>query len=144
MGSDKKMSELPDWMYQQSAVIPYRKQGNDLQLMLVTISIGAGWTLPKGSIEPDLTSTASAEKEAWEEAGIQGKVSEQSLGGYKYTKWVGTFTVEVFPMRVTAELDEWPESKVRRREWMSVEASLKRLKGKELQNIVRRLANAIR
>ena len=138
------MGERPEWMYQQSAVIPYRKQGNDLQLMLVTISIGAGWTLPKGSIEPDLTSSASAAKEAWEEAGIHGKVSEQSLGSYKYTKWRRTYTVEVFPMRVTAELDEWPECEVRRREWMSVEAAMKRLMRRELQDIVRRLVGAIR
>jgi len=138
------MRELPDWMYVQSAVLPYRRNDGGLEILLVTTGSGRGWTLPKGSVEPDMTPETSAEKEAWEEAGIQGEVSNESLGSYTYRNWAGSFTVEVFPMRVTAELDEWPECMVRRREWMSIEESLERIQNEGVHKIIRQLPSAVR
>lgn len=137
------MAELPDWMYAQSAVVPYRWHGDDLRILLISNSSGRGWTLPKGSIEPDMTPSASAEKEAWEEAGIRGEVGECSLGSYSHRNWAGRFEVEVFPMCVATELDEWPERSVRRREWVSIEESLRRLRNQDVCEIVRRLPNAV-
>jgi 8-oxo-dGTP pyrophosphatase MutT (NUDIX family) len=90
-----------------------------------------------------MTPLASAEKEAWEEAGIRGEVGKCSLGIYSHRNWAGRFKVEVFPMRVAAELDEWPERSVRRREWVSIEESLRRLRNQDVCEIVRRLPSAV-
>ena len=95
-------------MYRQSAVIPYRFNGQGkLRLLLITSRKRKRWIIPKGVIEPDLSSRKSAAKEALEEAGILGSVSDDMLGTYEYAKWGGVCHVEVFGMRVERILEEW-------------------------------------
>ena len=66
------VAQVPAWMYRQSAVIPYRKRPNGLEVLLVTSRKGTRWVLPKGVVEPGMTPAASAAREALEEAGIRG------------------------------------------------------------------------
>ena len=110
-----KLANLPDWIYRQSAVLPYRREADDVQVLLVTSRKGKRWVLPKGIVEPGLTAAESAAKEAREEAGVQGTVTKDSLGKYRYKKWGGTCRVEVYPMEVTGEVNDWPESETRKR-----------------------------
>ena len=137
------MAKVPDWMYRQSAVLPYRLRGGDPEVLLITSRKGKRWVLPKGVIEPELTPLESAAKEALEEAGIEGEVSEQALGSYTYEKWGGVCTVQVFLMKVTTEHDTWPEADVRHREWLPVGEAAERVKERELRNLIRRLPHAI-
>jgi phosphohistidine phosphatase len=80
------MAKVPVWMFRQSAVIPYRRGPNGLEVLLVTSRKGKRWVLPKGVVEPDLTPAVSAEKEAMEEAGVRGAVDDEPLGTYEYRK----------------------------------------------------------
>ncbi len=137
------MGSLPDWIYRQSAVLPYRQRGDVLEVLLITSRKGRHWVLPKGIIEPGLTSPGSAVKEASEEAGVEGDVSAGCMGRYLYGKWGGTCEVEVFPMMVTAELEKWPESGIRRRKWMPVKKAAKQVSVDELKRIIRRLPGTI-
>ena len=129
------MRSRPPWFYRQSAVIPYRSTGAGVEILLVTSSGGKRWIIPKGIIDRGMTPLESACKEAFEEAGVRGRPGATPRGQYRYKKWGGICTVEVFTLEVTALLDEWPESDIRRREWMSAkdavvaieEAGLKRL-----------------
>lgn len=134
---------FPDWIYRQSAVLPYRRRHRELEVLLITSRRGTRWIVPKGIVEPGMTPAASAAKEAWEEAGVEGQVSEPALGRYRYRKWGGTCTVDVFPMLVTSELADWPEAAFRRREWLAVEAAVRRLDSEDLKAIVARLPAAI-
>ena len=79
----------------------------------------------------------SAAKEAWEEAGVEGEVSEKVVGTYTYQKWGAQCTVSVFPMRVARLLDdeEWQE-RHRGREWVSPRVAAMLLKQPELSEIV--------
>ncbi len=148
------MVKFPDWIYRQSAALPYRPQSfgpgpfnpqtshpgrSGTEILLVTSRSGRRWGLPKGIVEPGMTPQASAAKEAQEEAGIAGKISEEALGSYRRKKWGGTCRVDVFPMRVTAELAKWSEAGLRRREWLPLEAAVQRVKGKQLRRILQRL-----
>lgn len=137
------MAKLPNWIYTQSAVLPYRLQGGGLEVLVITSRKGTRWVLPKGIVEPGMTAAASAAKEAVEEAGVEGRVMEQSLGKYGYKKWGGTCEVEVFPMKVATELKEWPERAFRRREWVTIKEAAKRLDHAELRKILRRLPDTI-
>ena len=130
------MVRMPDWIYRQSAVLPYRRRGPGLEVLLITSRKGKRWVLPKGIVEPGLSGQASAAKEAAEEAGVEGEVAIRKLGRYRYEKWDGTCRVEVFPMRVTVERREWPEAAIRRREWLSPEAAAARLREKKLRKLV--------
>ena len=110
-----------DWMFNQSAAIPFRFEEGAPRLLLVTSRRKKHWVVPKGIIEPHLSPSESAAQEAWEEAGIRGRIRPHPVGEYKYDKWGGTCRVQVFLLEVTEELAEWPEAFFRERRWVSVE-----------------------
>lgn len=62
----------------------------------------------------------SALKEAYEEAGVQGRMSINSIGYFDYEKWGEAFRVEVFLLEVNTILQSWPEASVRQRRWFGV------------------------
>ncbi len=141
------MLEKPDYYYCQSAVIPFRRrhdpsappQGDgELEILMITSRKKKRWVLPKGVREPDLSPGDSAAKEALEEAGIEGTVSSQSAGTYRYAKWGGTCTVEVFTMQVEKVHDTWLES-FRERQWVSLDEALARVREAGLRRILRDL-----
>jgi phosphohistidine phosphatase len=136
------MSKRPDHYFCQSGVIPYRKRKGKLELLMVTSTGKKRWVIPKGVKEPHLSPRKSAMKEAWEEAGIRGKVSRPAIGDYRYRKCGGTCTVKVFAMEVSKVVRDWEES-FRDREWFSHREALRRIKGKDLQQIVRRLPSLV-
>jgi len=119
----------PTYYYSQSAIIPYRIADEQLEILLITSSSNKHWIVPKGIIEPGLTAVQSAEKEALEEAGIEGVSNNKKLGCYTYDKWKAQCTVEVFSMQVNHILpkSQWHES-YRKRQWVSVGAAKKMVK----------------
>ncbi len=137
------MGKFPNWIYRQSAVLPYRRRDGDLQVLLITSRNGKRWVLPKGIVEPGMTPPDSAAKEAEEEAGVEGAVSDIGLGRYAQKKWGGTCKIEVFPMRVTAENAQWPESEIRQRVWLSLDSAAKRVENAKLRKILERLPDAL-
>ena len=87
---ERDLSKRPEHFYRQSGVIPFRKRKGKLELLMVTSTNKKRWVIPKGVKEPHLSPKKSAIKEAWEEAGIRGKVSGGAIGAYRYRKWGGT------------------------------------------------------
>jgi phosphohistidine phosphatase len=137
------MAQWPNWIYRQSAALPYRGQGDNLEVLLITSRGGRRWLPPKGIVEPGMTAPESAAKEAFEEAGVRGEISERGLGSYRQPKWGGVCEIEVFPMSVTAELSDWPEASIRRREWLPISEAVKQIGDKTLRKIIRRLPEAL-
>jgi phosphohistidine phosphatase len=137
------VSSRPPWFYIQSAVVPYRRVGSALEVLLITSRSGKRWTIPKGIVEPAMTAAASAAKEAYEEAGIRGDVGETALGSYEYTKWGGTCHVEVFPLRVREVLDEWPESHARQRRWLTIEDAVAAVETAGLRDVLSGVAGSL-
>ena len=116
----KNRQAKPKQYYRQSAVIPFRRdKKGKLRVLLITTRKSRRWIVPKGIVEPGMTPAASAAKEAYEEAGVQGRVSKKKLGTYHYEKWGGTCKVKVYLLEVTKVLGKWPESSSRTREWVS-------------------------
>ncbi len=114
----------------QAGVIPYRHEGDALQVLLIT-SRGTGrWLIPKGGIDKGLTPSEAAEREAYEEAGVKGDISDTPLGSFTYAKRLrhgGTIpaNVEVYTMRVRKELKNWPERAERRLKWVPVAEAIR-------------------
>lgn len=125
---------------QQSAVIPWRKSGKNLEILLVTSRDTARWVLPKGSVESDLTPATSAVKEAEEEAGVSGKTDKKPIGSYSYSKTAKKggerCDVDVFLMKVTTVKSKWPEMNERVRKWMTFEQAAKRVNEKDLKALL--------
>lgn len=128
----------PSWFYQQSGVIPYRRgdSPNELEVLLITSRGRGRWIIPKGVIDPGETPIDSAQREALEEAGIEGKSWATALGEYQYKKWGGTCVVEVFALEVTKTHDAWPESNIRRRQWMSVKKAAEAVEESGLKKLI--------
>ena len=135
------MTSKPDYFYKQSAVIPVRKTIDSFEILLITTRRRKRWIIPKGIIEDDLGSAASAEKEAFEEAGVRGKVDSHLLGTYEYKKWGGVCHVDVFLMTVAEVFDDWPERGERERKWVSLKKAIKAVDNVELSQIMGELEN---
>lgn len=132
------MRERPGFYYDQSAVIPYRLNSGNLQILMITSRKKKRWVIPKGVIEPHLSSRESAANEALEEAGVRGWLSNTAIGTYEYQKWGGTCSVEVYPMRVDEFLDVWLED-YREREWVSLDTAVNRVNETRLKALLQEL-----
>ena len=135
------MSSRTIVLVEQSGVIPYRIQDGELEVMLITSSASKRWVIPKGLIEPDMTPRRFVREEAWEEAGLLGKVFPDLLGTYEYQKSGYICQVEVFLMQVQAVLEIWPEASKRKRQWVSIPKAIKRVNEPELKLIFADLQN---
>lgn len=137
--------DRPAYYYTQSSVIPYRLHDGKLEILIISSSKQKHWVVPKGIKDPGVSAQDSAAKEAWEEAGIEGRVVESAIGNYAYEKWGASCTVDVYPMEVTRMLPEkeW-EERHRGREWVSPELAQQRLRQDELKPMIRALVTLLR
>ncbi len=68
----------------QSASIPYRIEQGGLRVLLVTSRTRRRWILPKGKVAPRMLPGRSAEREAFEEAGVLGRLAKDPIGSYRH------------------------------------------------------------
>ena len=132
-----KQHSRPGWMFQQSGVIPFRLKDDRLEILLITSHRRRRWIIPKGIIEADMTAQESALTEAWEEAGITGRVIDEPVGSYDYKKWGGICHVEVFLFEVKSVFATWPEDITRDRAWLSVDEASSRVDEAELKVLIK-------
>ena len=137
------MPSKPAWLYNQSAVVPFRKFDDALELLLITSIRRKRWIIPKGVIEQHLAPHESAAKEALEEAGVEGHVPDRLLGRYQYDKWGGTCSVQVFLMQVQLVLDDWDEAHARTRKWVSLEEAVSLLSEPDLCKLLHQVPTAV-
>ena len=78
-----KISKRHGW--EQVAAVCYRIRRSDIEFLLIQTR-GGRWTFPKGGIEPGLTHAQAAALEAFEEAGVHGRIEESSFTHYTRRK----------------------------------------------------------
>ena len=66
---------------EQVAAVCYRVRNGEIEFLLVRTNSGH-WTFPKGNAEPGLTHAQAAALEAFEEAGVHGRMEEASFARY--------------------------------------------------------------
>lgn len=108
----------------QYAALPFSVRDDNILVMLVTSRETKRWIIPKGWPEKRILPHAVAAREAYEEAGLVGKVEERPFATFRYEKRLksgrtATCEVETYLFEVERELDEWPEKDERERRWMS-------------------------
>jgi 8-oxo-dGTP pyrophosphatase MutT (NUDIX family) len=73
----RKVSEC-----EQVAAVCFRVRKGEIEFLLVRTRGSGRWTFPKGSAEPGLTHAQAAALEAFEEAGVHGRIEEASFARY--------------------------------------------------------------
>jgi 8-oxo-dGTP pyrophosphatase MutT (NUDIX family) len=68
------------------AAVCYRRVGGLVEFLLVRTKGGARWTFPKGHIEGGEPAWRAAEREAWEEAGVRGRIASDPCAIYPHEK----------------------------------------------------------
>jgi len=71
---------------EQVAAVSYRIREGEIEFLLVRTRGASRWTFPKGSAERGLTHAQAAALEAFEEAGIHGRIEEASFARYIHQK----------------------------------------------------------
>lgn len=123
----------------QAAAIPIRCG----HVCLVTTSSGRGWIIPKGHVPDGVTPSLLAASEAWEEAGLMGRIDESPLCALQFPKHGRTQDVQVFLMDVTRVVNDWPERRLRRRIWLSPEDAARRIRHESLRSLLIALPSAL-
>ena len=126
----------------QTGALPWRLGPKKrFQVLLVTGRRSRRWTIPKGWPMSGKTLAEAAEVEAFEEAGVKGKVDPEPLGSFNHTKQnlpIGTLDVRILvhPMSVEREFPKWPEFGQRRRKWFTAEEAAEKVDSEELGALI--------
>jgi 8-oxo-dGTP pyrophosphatase MutT (NUDIX family) len=127
----------------QYAALPYRaKSKSELEVMLITSRDTRQWIIPKGWPKHGLSPHDTAAEEAFEEAGVAGKITERPIGSYSYIKVMkqgGTTrcSVRVFALRVTRQHKKWPEKRERTIKWYGLEDAVRFVREPYLRRVIR-------
>jgi 8-oxo-dGTP pyrophosphatase MutT (NUDIX family) len=125
----------------QAAALCLRDGPNGPEVLMVT-SLGTGrWVLPKGWPMKGRTLAGAALREAWEEAGVKGRVQEPAVGSFSYQKQRKgrvplRCRVEVFRVQPDALADTWPEHARRKRVWLPVPEAAQAVAEPELKALL--------
>lgn len=145
--SERQPIRLPSLLQEglertQYGALCYRVRKDKVQVLLVT-SRGTGrWIIPKGWPIPGSSPAEAAAREAWEEAGVLGRLRDICLGIYSYAKRQPhgrplPCVVAVYPVKVRKLEDDYPEAKERRRKWVSLKKAASLVEEPELAALLR-------
>lgn len=128
----------------QTAALCLRSKGNRREVLLVSSRRTRRWVLPKGWPMAGRTLAGAAAQEAWEEAGVIGTVSEDSLGSYSYFKVSGgglkrRCRVQVYALQVKRLADDYPEAGQRKRRWVSLKRAARMVREPDLKALLNSL-----
>ncbi|QRM56829.1 NUDIX hydrolase [Sinorhizobium sp. BG8] len=118
----------------------FRKKRSVLEVLLITSRDTGRWVIPKGWPMANRDCHGVAEREAYEEAGVKGKVGKMSIGHYMYQKGLAeglkvSCKVQVYALEVEDICKNYPEKGERRMEWVSCAEAARRVNEPGLKNL---------
>jgi 8-oxo-dGTP pyrophosphatase MutT (NUDIX family) len=122
--------------------------GGPLKVLLVTSRDTGRWIIPKGWPMKRMKDHLAAAEEAYEEAGVAGKVARKPWGVFSYMRPDGDegpqlLDVTVFLLLVDREKKSWPEANERRRAWFTVESAARRVAEPGLRRLIRQVGRLL-
>ena len=93
------------------------------EVLLVTSRGSGRWILPKGWPMAGRSLAQAAAREAWEEAGVRGRVEHTPIGSFAAEKLTGgglalPCRITVFRLHCSAQADGFPEAGQRTLRWL--------------------------
>ncbi|EPE94334.1 NUDIX hydrolase [Rhizobium grahamii] len=131
-------------MAEQVGALCYRKALRGIEILLITTRQTKRWAIPKGWPCADLKLYEAAEREAWEEAGVRGKIKKKAFGHFTYTKYLKdnehvTSIVSVYLLEVRRERLQFPERHQRELIWRHPREAAILVKEPELKSLILKL-----
>lgn len=131
----------------QVAALPYRVSNSGPKILLITTRKKGKWSIPKGWPMKGRAARSAAAIEAFEEAGVIGRIGRRRVGRFKHRKEVGAreveCAVEIFPLIVKRELNRWPEKHERKRRWFSGKRASRKISKKRLRRAIAAFAESM-
>lgn len=125
----------------QVAAIPIRWVEGRPEVLLITTRGRGQWIVPKGWAMLDCLAGECAAREAFEEAGVGGRVEPFSLGTFAYFKRSKKcrtyFRVTAYALHVERVFADWPERAARKRAWFAPEVAARLTANDELADLIR-------
>ncbi|MFS8049794.1 NUDIX hydrolase [Rhizobium sp. BR 314] len=129
--------------YEQYAAICYRKlpEGPTVEVLIVTSRESGRWIIPKGWPMKGKKPHEVAAIEAFEEAGVGGKVKKKAFGYFTYLKQLTDGSdvpcvVATHLLEVAQVFQDFPERGQRRSEWVSFIEAASRVREPELKGLL--------
>lgn len=130
-------------IHEQYAAICYRRvpECEDAEMLVVTSRESGRWVVPKGWAIKGKKPHEVAAIEAYEEAGVRGKVKKKPFGYFTYLKQLADGNrvpciVELHLLEVEQTLQDFPERGQRRAEWVSFVEAANRVREPELKGLL--------
>ena len=128
----------------QIAAMPVRRGADGTtEILLVTSRTTRRWIVPKGWPMKGLDDPDAAAREAFEEAGVTGRISRDPTGRYSYWKRMRDhFTlceVKLYLLEVEQQLEEFREQAERELRWFPLADAADIVDEPELSTAIRQL-----
>lgn len=119
-------------MQKQYGAIPFMHGDNGIEVVMITSASGY-WIFPKGRYEDDLGKGGTAELEAYEEAGVKGKLFKKNSYHTKvYIKSGEQVHLTLYALEVKSIYEEWKEDERRKRKILPIAKARKLISSDEL------------
>ncbi len=127
----------------QYGALGYRyTEAGDIEILLITSRNTKRWIIPKGWPIKGLKPCDSAAQEAFEEAGVRGKVARRPIGRYVYAKRLKAgpkaipCELQVYPLEINKQERRWPEAGQREIKWFRPEQAIAVADERELSDLI--------
>ncbi|MBB3424665.1 8-oxo-dGTP pyrophosphatase MutT (NUDIX family) [Rhizobium sp. BK312] len=119
----------------------YKGDEGEIEILVITSRESGRWIVPKGWPMKGKEPHEAAAIEAWEEAGVRGKVRKVPFGRYTYLKElpdgkVAPCVVDMFQIEVKEVGAEFKERGQRRIDWVSPDEAARRVREIELKSLL--------
>ena len=108
-------------MIHKIGAIPFAMRDDRIAILFVTSQRRGRWILPKGNLRSKETHKQGCKREAFEEAGVKGKVLKHFpltvVIGKSEDERMDRVAVTYYPLLATSQADDWPEADKRQRHW---------------------------
>lgn len=144
----QQLAAVPEKLFtgafrQQYAALCFRygDNGNDVEILIVTSRTTQRWIIPRGWPMKRKKPHEAAAIEAWEEAGVRGRVRKAAIGRYTYLKMLDNgdvvpCMVDVFQIEVTGAETSFKERGERLVEWVRPDEAARRVREIELKSLL--------
>lgn len=127
----------------QVAALCYREGKSGSEILLVTSRKNNRLMIPKGWPSTELSDPMTAQKEAFEEAGIVGDANAEPIGEYDSKKGMGQgFKIKtkiiVYPLKFQSQTNRFPELGQRETHWLPLDTAIERCEVSGLKKMLQK------